>query len=154
MNPIPRFVPRDFAVNRSNSGRVAGTNTRQMPLPSRSLKVAVVYDDSGAGHRALTVLDRVESESARQIRVYPVLWRFDRLDGALNRFRAADDLKDADVVVLSLTDSESMPAPVEIWFNAFLERAKGTVTLLLLFGDEEAWVVAESRTSAGVPAGR
>lgn len=113
-----------------------------------ALRVAVVSDDSTAGQRALTVLDRLESESLGQIRVHPVLWRFDRLALILDRCRAADDLADADVIVLSLTDSARMPAPIEAWFGCCLAQRRETATLLLLFREEESWVVAESKAGS------
>ena len=147
MNPAPRFLPStDNLINVAFTGRCVGNDTPPARA-TRALRVAVVYDDSAASRRALGVLDRLERDSAGAIQVHPVLWRFDRLALVLDRCRAADDLADADVIVLSLTDSESMPAPIEKWFDYCLAQKHGTATLLLLHRDEEAWVVAESKTA-------
>jgi len=134
-------------MNTAISGRVAG-NDRPFAPPRVVLKAAVVYDDSAAGQRALKVFDRLERQPFGNLQVHPVLWRFDRLAQTLNRCRAAEDLADADVIVLSLTEGESVPGWIETWFDSCLNRKRAAATLLLLFREEEAWVAVESKSDS------
>ena len=148
MNSTSRLPAQpDCATNTGISGRMVGTD-RPLAPPRIGLKAAVVHDDSAAGQRALNVFNRLERQPFGNMRVHPVLWRFDRLAQMLNRCRAADDLADADVIVLSLTECESVPAWIETWFDSCLKRKRATAALLLLFREEEAWVAVESKSDS------
>lgn len=102
--------------------------------PTLPLKVAFVYDDSGAGQRGMELLDRWTNGCARDIGFSPVLWRLDHVARLLLRCHASDDVIDADIVIVSLSRPERVSSTIRDWLASCLQRKrKDFMTALTLF---------------------
>jgi len=123
--------------------------TRDGPSPAQSagsaLKVAIVNDDACAGQRAMAALERLERGLPAKIWRCPILWRFELLANVAWRCRATDDVAGADVLIVSLSQQDEVPATIARWMEVCLNRVLGRrATVFALFGDGEVWTIARA----------
>jgi hypothetical protein len=110
------------------------------PLP---LKVFIGYGDVPAVRRATGSIGTTLRESRRNVELQPMLWRFQQLASSHWRDRAIAAALEADIVVLTCSDPESLTADVEDWVNGFLAASRGRrATIVAITGQAEAWTIS------------
>jgi hypothetical protein len=90
------------------------------PIPP--LKAFVAFDDLAAGHRAVAVLRKRLPHSDEPVELKPVLWRFDLLTAAAWRDLAAADTIDSEMIVISTSEADAVPASIDAWVATCLAR--------------------------------
>ena len=103
-----------------------------------ALNVVVTYEDLPAGKQAMRVLDGAAHEFEAAIQFRPKLWRFDFLEDPNWRNLATADVLNADMLVISQSSENDLPAWFRRWTCACLSQMHnriGAVLALLGKGD-------------------
>jgi hypothetical protein len=99
----------------------------------------ILYDDASAGHRAMhtaTTLSNGRRGTWLEIKTQP--WRFDLLDDPEWFALALADAINADMLILSVSRENSLPAMVEDWLKLCLMRKRGTdAAVVALLGPDD-----------------
>lgn len=138
-NPFPTSpasVRRPGGRRRSTAQPAA-----RVPVP-----VFIAYHDVPAARRAMAQM----SAWARSVQpggeLAPMLWRVDQLEAVRWREMASTDAARAAAVVFAGTSEESMAEEKAAhWLDDFAEHAPGPVSVLMLVGEDDAWVVSVQR---------
>jgi hypothetical protein len=105
-----------------------------IPATGIALNVVVAYEDLPAGKRAMRVLDRPAHEFEAAIQFRPKLWRFDFLEDLNWRNLTTADVLNADMLVISQSSEDELPAWFQSWACACLSQMHdriGAVVALL-----------------------
>ena len=101
----------------------------EMPL----LNVALVYEDSIAGSRALRTFRNLFDTGADPVEFnLHNAWKFDFLRIQRLREAAIAETVRADLVIISMGDARELPPPVKDWLEASLEQRDGDPGALVL----------------------
>lgn len=127
MNTYPRFKAPSLPGLDARP-RLSHANTACMPT-------VIVYDDGDALVRATRrfgALDQIP------------LWRADLLPDPRAHGQAARDLESANVLVISLSESEEFSAIVDDWISMFLaaHQAEGFASVFILLGPDLVWYLS------------
>jgi hypothetical protein len=87
------------------------------------LKAFVAYDDLAADHRAVAVLRKRLSHSDEPVELKPVLWRFGLMMADAWRDLAAADTIDSEMIVISTSEADAVPASIDAWVATCLAPA-------------------------------
>jgi hypothetical protein len=97
------------------------------PDDSDVFNVVVAYDNLRAGQRAMrTLTSLVDHFRGTRLEMRPQLWRFDLLDEPQWFSAALHDAIRADMLIVSTTSTNNLPATVNGWLNQCLVRKQGT----------------------------
>ncbi len=122
------FAPAPLRSNRSGA--------------ARKLNVVIIYDDFAAGERAVRTLMRLKTESAPSTLLMPVPWSFDFLSELPWRSKAIRDVDTADLIILSISQPDEMPAAINHWISTCLRRDLSHCTpVIVSFADEDEWTL-------------
>ena len=113
---------------------VVRTNTADVP----AFNVAILYDDTPAGHRAMRMVAALNAKlSDAQLPLKPQLWRFDLLQDSEWFALALADAINADMLILSTSNAHGLPTKVESWLKLCIARKRGTnAAIVALLGPD------------------
>ena len=110
---------------------------------SITLKVAVLYENAHAGHRAMGLLDLLTRDLHSEIEFCRVLWRFDTLEDARCRSDSLQEADQADIILVATRRTESLPAFVSAWIEECRARKQGeSVAVIVLSGEEPSGAIS------------
>jgi hypothetical protein len=115
-------------------------------LPVETLRVLIGFDDQPAFQRAMRLCVRVFSEFDGGLDVRPVPWNFNYLTLPEWRALAAVDAAAADIVIVSASHVDELPAGVGDWVELCLAAPRTTTGMLVaLVGEPSDHGAAPSR---------
>ena len=102
-----------------------------------TLKAAVIYDDFDFAARAAALLERVaiRADEAMQWDVKP--WRLDMLKQSSLANVALDETTDADLIVVALRKTPSLPDELMGWLERWAMKRQTEDTAMMVFCPEE-----------------
>ncbi len=102
-----------------------------------TLKVAVIYDDAVAARRAMGLLAMLTKNMSPDVEYYPVLCRFDALENEGARGSSFPEADQADMILVSLHGTESLPVFLVAWIADCRMRKQGEgVAVIVVSGGE------------------
>ncbi len=108
-----------------------------------TLKIAVLYENAPAGHRAMGLLDLLTRDLHSEMEFCRVLWRFDTLVDARCRSESLQEADQADIIVVSTRRTETLPAFVTDWIAECRARKQGeSVAVIVLSGEEPSGAIS------------
>jgi hypothetical protein len=103
-----------------------------------TLNVVIAYDDVPAGQHAMHILGDVADNFGSNIELRPQLWAFRFLDNPDWRALAAKDVLEADMLIISTSSENELPAAVRNWFNSCLaQRCGADLAVIALLGSPD-----------------
>ena len=112
-------------------------------VAASSLKVVIVYDDFAAGDRAMRVLMQLKNQLRPGFAFSPTPWSFDFLAELPWRTQALCDVNSADLVVISISQPEDIPAAINHWIKSCLNRIRSKpVEMIVLLDSDEVWTLS------------
>jgi len=97
------------------------------PEDFHPFRVVVIYDNLSAGQRAMiTLTSLVDQFRGGRVELRPQLWRFDLLESTAWFDLALADGICADMLIVSTSRTEGLPAKVSGWLTLCLARKQGT----------------------------
>lgn len=110
---------------------------------SSSVKVLIMYEDLAAGNRAMRVFDSLVHHCGREVQLNSDMWKFDTLRSASICKMAAQDARDADVVIVSAHGSEELDDEVKAWFQEWARCRNDHPTALVALLDHTSGCVLD-----------
>ena len=89
------------------------------------LNVVIAYDDVPAGQHAMHILADVAANFGDTLELRPQLWRFQFLEDPDWRTLAAKDVLNANMLTISTSSENELPATVRSWFSSCLTQRRG-----------------------------
>jgi len=110
--------------------------TRENRLFEMTLKAAVIYDDFDFAARAAALLERVaiRADEAMKWDVKP--WRLDVLKEPSLADTALDETADADLIVVALRKTPSLPDELMGWLESWAMKRQTEDTAIMMFCPE------------------
>ncbi|MBI5386001.1 MAG: hypothetical protein HZA90_15095 [Verrucomicrobia bacterium] len=111
-----------------------------------ALNVLMVYEDLATGHRVMRVFDALQHRFHKAIQFHTDMWKLDILSCPSMGRMAAQDARDADLILVSVHSPELLPEAVQNWFKhgvAQRGRNHGTLIALLSTNHSETAQVTE-----------
>ncbi|HEY1172185.1 MAG TPA: hypothetical protein VGH19_12500 [Verrucomicrobiae bacterium] len=103
-----------------------------------SFKFILVYEDRPAGLRAKEMSDRLATMLEPECHVTTEAWNFALLSDSLLRDVAAEDARQAHMVIISAHKITALPTHVKSWLEEWLPaREGGKGALVFLLGDKD-----------------
>lgn len=90
-----------------------------------TLNVVISYDDVPAGQHAMHILADVAANFGDTLELRPQLWRFQFLEDPDWRTLAAKDVLNANMLTISTSSENELPATVRSWFSSCLTQRRG-----------------------------
>jgi hypothetical protein len=90
-----------------------------------TLNVVIAYDDVPAGQHAMHILADVAANFGDTLELRPQLWRFQFLEDLDWRTLAAKDVLNANMLIISTSSENELPATVRSWFSSCLTQRRG-----------------------------
>jgi len=113
------------------------------PPAAPSLNVVIIYDDFAAGARAVRHLASLKLGPNSPPTLWPIPWSFNLLNELPWRSRAIRDVDTADVLLLSLSRPNDMPAAIDRWITTCLHRERTQfIPVHVLFEDNDPWILS------------
>jgi len=110
--------------------------------PAQPQNVVIVYDDFAAGERAVRTLTRIRAEAGPTAQFSPVPWGFDFLAELPWRSKAIRDVDAADLIILSISQPDEIPAAINHWISTcFRRQLIASVPVVVQFADDEVWTL-------------
>jgi hypothetical protein len=117
--------------------------------------IVIVYENIEAGIRARETAERITSELDGEMDINSNIWNYELLRQRQLRAQAAADASVADMIVISVSNPEQLPAFVQAWVDEWMfDRAGGAAALVLILNGnaarrgERSTVVQHLRTVA------
>jgi hypothetical protein len=102
------------------------------------LKFMLIYEDRATGIRAKELSDRLAAMLAPECHVTNEAWNFALLHDPQLRIVAADDARDAQMVIISAQSTAPLPTHIKTWLEEWLpEREEGKAALVVVLGGQE-----------------
>jgi hypothetical protein len=90
-----------------------------------TLNVVIAYDDVPAGQHAMHILADVAANFGDKLELRPQLWQFQFLEDPDWRTLAAKDVLNANMLIISTSSENELPAAVRSWFSSCLTQRHG-----------------------------
>jgi hypothetical protein len=90
-----------------------------------TLNVVIAYDDVPASQHAMHILADVAANFGDKLELRPQLWRFQFLEDPDWRTLAAKDVLNANMLIISTSSENELPAAVRSWFSSCLTQRRG-----------------------------
>lgn len=114
-----------------------------VPDPRAKIKIILLYDDVGAGRRAMTAAVKLAAGLEFESEPRYSVWRFDLLEDDTLHAAATQEAVEAEIIIVSTSQPNALPDAVNQWIEACLARKTSAGTVLLaIFGDENAWMIS------------
>jgi hypothetical protein len=112
-------------------------------LSSSGVKVLMMYEDLAAGNRAMRVFDSLMQHCGKEISFHTDMWKFDTLRCASISELAAQDARNADIIIISAHGSEELPEELKSWFGHWTNPRSVHPTALVALLDHAAGFLPE-----------
>ena len=111
--------------------------THEKCLIKRTLKAAVIYDDFDFAARAAALLERVAIRADEAIKWDFRPWRLDVLKEPSLADAAFDETVDADLIVVALRKTPSLPDELMSWLESWAMKRQTVDAAMMVFCPEE-----------------
>jgi hypothetical protein len=113
------------------------TATHEDRLFKMTLKAAVIYDDFDFAARAAALLERVAIRADEAMKWDAKPWRLDVLKEPSLADTALDEIADADLMVVALRKTPSLPDELMGWLERWAMKRQTEDTAMMVFCPEE-----------------
>lgn len=146
MKTLPTSAGR---YRRARAGAPSPRSVQPLPV---ACPIFIAYADVTAARHALGRLEFLFSTREKNVRLLPMLWRFDQLDAPSWREMALRDAAGARAVVLALSERTALSAAAENWLTSLAARQRGATLTVLTFLGDEAWTISlQQKAAASAP---
>jgi len=114
--------------------------TKEKNLFEMTLKAAVIYDDFDFAARAAALLERVAIRADEAIKWDVRPWRLDVLKEPSLADAALDETSDADLIVVALRKTPSLPDELTGWLESWATKRQTVDAAMMVFCPEEFFV--------------
>jgi hypothetical protein len=112
-------------------------------LTSSGVRVLMMYDDLAAGNRVMRVVDSLLRHCGDEVALQSDMWKFATLRCTSMAKLAAQDARQADVVIVSAHGSEELPEEVQAWFRQWAHSRAPHPAVLVALLDHAAGLLPQ-----------
>jgi hypothetical protein len=103
----------------------------------------MMYEDLTAGNRVMRVFDSLVHHCGRDLAFSSDMWKFDTLRCPAIAKLAAQDARQADIVIISAHGSEELPEELKSWLHQWIGRGPAHPAALVALLDHAAGLLAQ-----------
>jgi hypothetical protein len=120
-------------VMASASNPVRAGDSSQGETPS--LKLVIAYEDLATAQRAMKTCERLSAQLAGEFQIQTNPWKFDLLRAPTLQQVAAEEIADADMVVISAHCDKELPGEITAWLTSWLGKRRSSPSALVAMLD-------------------